>query len=205
MKFMHYLSLISLITAGLFITPINAKPHKGDNNARYRQENEKRNTQQQSDNKNNDGKSHRYEYRGQYKNFNDNNHQNRYYYHGNYYNFHDYYTYYKTEDNSYTYEGPYERHGNIFIFSDRYGNEFDLYVKPVSAASRWFKGYRIYPGDTYDIRVSPARMYPAASELRTGINFSFGWGNLTLQNNQYFDMYTAPELVNVNGQLFMRR
>lgn len=147
---------------------------------------------------------HRYEYRGQYKNFNDNNHKNRYYYHGNYYNFHDYYRYYRSEENVFTYEGAYERHGDVFIFSDRYGNEFDLYVKPVSYVSKRFRGYPIYPGNTYNIRLNPTKMYPAPSELRVGISFAFGWGNLVLQENRYFDMYTAPELVNLNGRLYIR-
>lgn len=201
MKLLRLFTLITLLVALSLIAPghLYSKKNKknyGNNKAKNDYEQTKYDTNKNPNN-------HSYSYHGQYKNFNDNNHHNRYFYHDKYYNFHDYYTFYRTESNVFTYEGAYERHGDVFIFSDRYGNEFDLYVKPVSRVSRRFKGYPLQPGDSYNIVVRPTKMYPEPSELRVGINFSFGWGNLSLQNNQYFDMYTAPGLTNIDGRLYI--
>ncbi len=206
MKLIHYFALTTLLAALFFLTPgdVFGKNNKGDNKDNNNKGNNKVEQKYQNNDNNNNNKPHNYSYNGHYKNFDNNNHSNRYYYNGNYYNFHDYYHYYRTEKNEFTYEGSYERHGDIFIFSDRYGNEFDLYVKPVSQVSRRFRGYPMQPGDTYNIKINPTRMYPRSDELRVGINFSFGWGNLSLQDNSYFDMYTAPELVNINGRLYIR-
>jgi hypothetical protein len=191
MKLLHYLILISLFTALSFIVPDAAYGRVKFLNGEHKYRNDNKH-----DDKNDNNEQGREANRG-------NDNERRYRYHGQDYNFHDYYHFYRVENNVFTFEGTYGKHSDVFIFTDRYGNEFDLYVKPVYKTSRWFKGHPMQIGDAYNIRINPARMYPNPEELRLGINFSFGWGNLTLQNNRYFDMYTAPELVNVNGRLFI--
>jgi hypothetical protein len=154
--------------------------------------------------KNNNGNinKHIYTYQGHYKNFKNNNHLNRYYYKGKYYNFKNYYTYYSRDNNAFYYQGGYARHGNIFVFTDAYGNEFDTYLKPVYRSPGWLVGRSLEAGNSYKIRMTPARVYPGSYELSLGKSLPFGWGNLTLQNDRYYDMYTTPHLVNVNGRLY---
>jgi hypothetical protein len=145
-----------------------------------------------------------YEYRGRYRNFRNYNHTNRYFYGGNYYNFDDYYRHYSREGNVFTYEGAYRRHGNFFIFTDKYGNEFELYLKPVNRVPLWLKAKPLQYGRPYHISLKPTRYYATPDEMRIGLTLNFGWGNLSLQNTKYVDMQTAPELINVRGRLYIR-
>jgi len=215
MKLRHYLSLIIVLAAFLFASQAFGKNNGNDNkNKKKNQENKNSNQQQQSKpqvNQNNN-KQHQnkadytherhYTYKGKYQNFKNNNHHNRYYFHGKYYNFKDYYRNYSHENNLYTFEGTYGKHGNIFIFSDRYGNEFDVYLKPVHSPPGWSKGRPLKVGKSYKMRIYPTRMYPTSDELRVGLGLSFGWGNLTLTNGKYYDMFIAPQAVNVGGRLY---
>lgn len=203
MKFLKYVSLVTLVAACFVFAPnyVHGKNNNKNNKHKYENNN---NNDYNKQNKDDDNQGHSYKYRGKYKNFSNNNHHNRYYYRGKYYNFKDYYRYYSRENNVFTYEGSYGKHGNIFIFSDRYGNEFDLYLKPVSINPKRFKGRPLRPGYAYNIRVHPERMYPSKNELNVGLNLSFGWGNLTLTNDKYYDMYSAPQLVNINGRVYIK-
>jgi hypothetical protein len=152
----------------------------------------------------NNGIPTKYQYRGRYRNFRNFNHGNRYYYGGNYYNFDDYYRHYSHENYGFIYEGSYRRHNNFFIFTDRYGNEFDLYLKPYKRTPFWFRGSPLQLGRPYHMRMKPTRYYATPDEMRIGLNLNFGWGNVTLQNRRYVDMQTAPELVNIRGRLYIR-
>jgi hypothetical protein len=229
MKLKSYISLITLVTAFAFFSTSNAS---GENNhSKYKKDNKKnysnndKNDNKQNDNhqeyNNNDRKDNRndnvikksiivkspvysYKYRGQYRNFRNYNHTNRYFYRGSYYDFDDYYSRYSRENNVFTYEGSYGRRGNLFIFSDRYGNEFDLYLKPMNRAPIWVKVAPLRVGNPYRLRIKPARYYPSSDEMRVGINLQFSWGNLTLQNNKYYDMHTAPELINIRGRIYRK-
>jgi hypothetical protein len=147
----------------------------------------------------------KYQYRGKYRNFRNYNHTNRYYYGGHYYNFDDYWRYYSREnDNYYTYEGAYRRHGNFFIFTDRYGNEFVLYLKPIKRAPLWYHVVPVSYGRNYYIKLRPERYYPTPDEISLGLNLNFGWGNISFQNTKYIDVQSAPELINVKGRLYIR-
>jgi hypothetical protein len=148
---------------------------------------------------------YRYQYHGQYHNFNDYDHDRRYFYNGEYYNFDDYYNFYLNEEDSFTYEGTYDKYPNVFIFTDKYGNEFDLYIKPVMLLSKWFTGYPMQPGETYLMLIRPYRYYAPLTDISGGLSFSFGWGNLALQNNRYYDLFNSPELINYDGQLYISR
>jgi hypothetical protein len=108
------------------------------------------------------------------------------------------------EDNGLTYMGRYEHHGDIFIFENRDGKEFDLYIQPMRRPPRWFRGYPIETGNSYDINIRETKMYPGADEVHAGVSLNFEWGNLTLENGRYYRMYTTSDLVNIRGRLYMR-
>jgi hypothetical protein len=145
-----------------------------------------------------------YQYHGHYTNFANTNHQKRYYYKGKYYNFNDYSNQYKNEGNTFTYEGPYVDHVGIFIFTDNYGNEFDLFLKPQKGTPRPGKTHELRIGEKYHFVLSPQRMYPPKAEKREGMTYVFSWGNMPLKENKYFDMFTAPVLFNFNGNLYVK-
>jgi len=203
MKLKHYLILITLLTALLFITPeILMGKANGNNKNKTKLKTESNAKVIKSNNSN--SPNHSYSYRGKYKNFNNNNHNNRYFYNGKYYNFKDYYSFYRRGNNVFTYQGRYGKHKNIYIFSDSDGNEFDMYLKPVGKAPLFFKGNTLVAGTAYKMNIKPTRMYPTKVEINNGIRFPFGWGNMTLQNGRYFEMYSASNLVNVNGQVYIK-
>jgi hypothetical protein len=192
MKTIHFICLLLFLTVFLLITPGNA--YGKNNPKKFKPGNDNSNNNNNANHNNNDN----------IKDKGNNHQERRYKYHDQDYNFHDYYHFYSVENNVFTYEGAYGQYGDIFIFTDRYGNEFDLYIQPVQRTPRWFRGYPLQEGNAYNIRLNPTKMYPRREDVQLGISFNFGWGNLTMHNDEYFDMYNAPELVNIRGQLYFK-
>jgi hypothetical protein len=230
MRLKAYFILIPLLTACLFLTPSFAegkndngktKLKLGNNNKAMVVKNNKakvinNKTQVVKSNKvkvinkaqvlkSNNGNVNKYyySYKGPYKNFKNNNHRNRYFYRGKYYNFKDYYRNYSSESNVYAYKGTYGKNKDIFIFNDRYGNEFDLYYKPVSRTPAWLQRNTLQVGKSYTFPLRTARMYPTATQIKTASYLPFGWGNVMLQNGKYYELHSAPGIVNVGGKLYI--
>jgi hypothetical protein len=104
----------------------------------------------------------------------------------------------------FSYAGNYGKQPNIFIFHDRYGNEFPLYLKPAKRLPWFFRGYPLRSGYGYKMKIKPVKYYPEPEEARAGLYLPFGWGNLTLVNGRYYEMHTSPYLINYNGRLYSR-
>jgi hypothetical protein len=201
MKTRIYLALIALLGLSLFAAPVYGQ--NDNNRRRHPQDNNKR-EQMQRDNNSNQQK-YVYKYKGHYRNFDNDRHANRFYFRGKYYSFPEYYGLYNRESNAYTFEGSYGDFGNVYIFTDRYGNELDLYVKPVKMLPRYFKGYPLRMGYTYDIKIVPEQVYVSPDQVKTDLRLSFGWGVIHLSKGGYFDLFTSPHLINYRGQLYVNR
>jgi hypothetical protein len=106
-------------------------------------------------------------------------------------------------DHGYTYQGPYGEYGDIFVFTDPDGREYDLYVRHLDRYTRTYGFYPLVEGDAYDFGIDQGRMYPRPDELKLGLRLNFKWGSVSLHKN-YYNMYTSPELVNIRGRLYLR-
>jgi hypothetical protein len=200
MKTRIYLVILSLLACSLLLGQVYAKNDKGRDKPGQDDEDriELKNKGEGSTQK------YAYQYKGKYKNFEGNNHYKRFYFRGKYYPFNDYYNLYYQESNAYTFEGRYPRHNDVFIFSDRYGNEFDLYVEPVEKLPAIFTGYSLKPGHTYEVKIRSVKMYPSPDEVRAKLTLSFDWGVLQLEKGGYFDLHSSPQLINCKGKLYIK-
>jgi hypothetical protein len=107
-------------------------------------------------------------------------------------------------DRGFTYQGAYGEYGDIFVFTDRNGKEYDLYVQHLRKPGKWFKGFPLREGDSYDFAIAQTKMYPRPEELKVGLRLNFKWGSVTMQKGNYYRMYTSPDLVNIRGELYFR-
>jgi hypothetical protein len=108
-------------------------------------------------------------------------------------------------NNGYVYEGAFEQNDDVFIFTDRSGDEFDLYLEPINRISKRFNGYPLKPGRAYNIRISETKMYPKPDERKQDNTLTFKWGTKVLTDDKYYVMYTSPDLFNYQGQLYEKQ
>jgi hypothetical protein len=200
MKTRIYLIIIALIAVSMLTAQVYAKNDNG--RKKPKSDTEDKIELRSADDGN--SQNYIYVYKGKYKNFDDDNHVKRFYFRGKYYPFQEYYGLYYQESNAYTYEGSYGRNGNIFIFTDRYGNEFDLYVRQVEKLPPMYNGYPLKYGHTYELKLRPEKFYPARESMKVGVSLNFGWGVLHMEKEGYYDLHNSPNLINHRGKLYIK-